>query len=349
MPAYPFQMKPSLRVIAALLVAVGLSVTSPPILAAGPRPEDAAKKSFDEGQKLFDEGRHEQAIGRFREAHAATGSPNARMMIARSLLLLGRLAEAYDEFAATRAEAAVKADTQRKYEATRDAASHELSKLEPKVGKVVVALAEPEGARVTLNGAPLPAERLGMPTAVMPGKVEVVVENSDGSTMRRGADVPGGQTKMIFVPPGGRGAEAKTPVGGGEAEAKTPVAPAPEQPPMQPAKTGGGVRVAGYVVAGLGVAGLGVFGVTKTLAQSKYTTIVEECGGKRCTDARYADVVDEGKRFDTIATASLIGGAASVAIGTVMIVVGGPKEAKRPTARIEVGPDGAMLRVGGVF
>ncbi|UQA62989.1 hypothetical protein [Polyangium aurulentum] len=331
-------MKTSLRVIAALLVAAGLSVTSPSVVAAGPRGEDAAQKSYDEGQKLFDAGRYEQSLARFREAYAATGSPNARLMIARSLMSLGRLPEAYDEFVATRTEAAAKDTTGRKYEVAREGATHYLGELEPKVGKVVVALAEPEGARVTLNGASLSADRLGVPVAVMPGKVEVVVESADGSTMRREAEVPGGQTKTIFVAPGGGQSEAKTPAGAGS-----------DPSTEEPTRTGGGVRIAGYVVAGLGVAGLGVFGVTTAMSQSKYDKMVEDCGGKRCTQMSYADVVDEGKRLDTIATASLIGGAAGVAIGAVMIAVGGPKEAKSPTARIEVGPGGAMLRVGGVF
>lgn len=331
------QMKTSLRVIAALLVAAGLSIPSPPALAADARGEAAAQKSYEEGNKLLKQGRHEEALERYRAAFAVTKSPNARLMIAHSLLLLGRLAEAYDEFAATRTEAAAKAETQRQYEEARDGAAHELALLEPRVGKVVVALAEPEGARVTVNGAPLAAERLGVPVAVMPGKVEVVVEGADGATLRREADVAGGQTKTIFVAPAGA-----------QSDAKNPVVPGPDKP-EEPAKSGGGVRVAGFVVAGLGVVGLGVFGVTTGMAQSKYDTMVEECGGKRCTDQRYAATVDEGKRLDTIATASLIGGAAALAAGAVMIAVGGPKDRKAPTARIEVGPGGAMLRVGGVF
>jgi hypothetical protein len=330
------QMKTSLRVIAALVVAAGLSIPSPPALAAPPRGEDSGQKLMDEGNKLHDQGRAEEALERFRAAYAATKSPNARAAIAGALLSLGRLAEAYDEFAATRAEAAAKAETNRKYEKTRDDAAHELSKLEPKVGKVVVALAEPEGARVTLNGALLPPERVGVPIAVMPGKVEVVVEGPDGPPMRREANIPAGQTKTIFV----------TPAGAPNDGAKPPAEPTV---PVEPTTTGGGVRVAGFVVAGLGVAGLGVFGVTTAMSQSKYDAMVEECGGKRCTDPRFEGVVDEGKRLDTIAMGSLIGGAAGVAIGAVMIAVGGPKEAKRPTARVEVGPGGAMLRVGGVF
>jgi hypothetical protein len=330
------QMKTSsLRVIAVLLVAAGLSIPSPPALAAPPRGEDTAQKAYNEGNKLIEQGRHEEALERFRAAYAATASPNARIMIARSLQLLGRLAEAYDEFAAVRAEAAAKAG---KYEGTGEDAANEQRKLEPRIGKVVVALAQPEGARVTLNGVSLPPERVGVPIAVMPGKVEVVVEGPDGPPMRREADVPAGQTKTIFVAPTG-----------GQSDAKTPVGPGPEKPPEEPTKTGGGVRVAGFVVAGLGVAGLGVFGVTTAMSQSKYDTMVDECGGKRCTDPRFEGVVDEGKRLDTIAMGSLIGGAACVAAGAVMIAVGGPKEAKRPTARVEVGPGGAMVRLGGVF
>ncbi len=316
--------------LAAFVVAAALALPSPSALAAPPKPPTAAaQRAFNEGQKLYDKGRHEDALARFRNAHAATNSPNARLMVARCLLALGKTLEAYEELTATRTEAATLAETQPKYEAARDSASTELAALDPKVGRVVVALSNPEGARVTLNGTALPTERLGVAIAVLPGKVVVEVEPAKGAKMQREETVAGGQTKTIIVGPG-----AEKP----RTEATKPV---PEET--------GSVRIAGFVVAGLGVVGLGVFGVTTGLAQDKYDGLVDRCGGKRCTDTRDAGVVDEGKRLEKVSVGALVGGVAGVAVGALMIALGGPRVAKKAEARIEVGPGGAFVRVGGSF
>ena len=325
----------SSRFVAAFVMAALLAGGGAPALAAPPPASGtaAAQKAFDEGQAFYDKGQHEEAIARFREAYAATKSPNARLMIASCLLAQGKLVEAYEELTATRIEAAALAEQQPKYERARDSAAAELAALEPKVAKVIVALAQPEGARVTLNGQPLPADKLGLAIPVLPGTVVVEVEPQKGARMVREEKVVGGHTKTIFVAPGAEGGPDKD----------KPVAPPP------PVTTGGGVRIAGYVVAGLGVVGLGVFGATTAMAKGKYDTLVEECGGKRCTDPRYGSVIDEGKQLDTIALGSLVGGAVGVAAGALMIALGGPKAAKRTEARIQVGPAGAFVRVGGAF
>ncbi|TKD01231.1 CDC27 family protein [Polyangium fumosum] len=321
------------RPLAAFVVAVQIAMSGAPALAAPTSASAAAaQKAFDAGQDLYDKGQHEEAIARFREAYAITKSPNARMMVARSLLALGKIVEAYEELAATRVEAAVLAQEQPKYERARDSAAADLAALEPKVAKVIVALAQPEGARVTLNGTALPAERLGVAIVVLPGKVVVVVEPAQGARMQREETVVGGQTKTIFVAPGA------------EAPKNEPITPAPAE-----STTGGGVRIAGYVVAGLGVVGLGVFGVTTAMAQNKYDGLIADCGGQRCREPRYADVIDEGKRLDTIALGSLVGGAVGVAAGALMIALGGPKGAKKTDARVVVGPAGAFVEVGGAF
>ena len=127
------------------------------------------------------------------------------------------------------------------------------------------------------------------------------------------------------------------------------------------------MRVAGYVVTGLGVAGMALFGVTGLMAQSKFKTLEEECGGMRCTDLKYADTVDSGKTLDVLATVGLIAGVSALTIGTTMIVFGGPSsedeatsasargsKQKTPasplgTAGISVSPAGASFRYAMTF
>jgi len=331
---------PGLR---ALLVALSLAAAAPSALAA---PDDApaaidAQRAFDQGQAALDRKDYQSALDAFRDAYTASRSPNARLLIAHCLRELGRLADAYNELEATRAEASTLAESQPKYAKTRDSARDELAALEPKIGKIVVALSDPSGTNVRLNGALLGAERLGVPIAVMPGAAHVEVEFPGKPIVRREEKVPAGQTKTVFVSPPGAGAEKGAPI------APTPAKPG--EPGKDEKKAGGGLRVAGFVVAGVGVLGLGAAGVTGLLAKQKYDGLVDACGGVRCTDPAQADTIDAGKQLETISTATLIGGAAAAAIGTVMIVIGGPKAKKLPEASVSFAPGSAMMRLGGSF
>jgi hypothetical protein len=298
-------MKPLLPVIA--MVAIGLAAT--PALG-----QPNARAEFDVAQKLFDEGRQAEALPRFRAAYQASKSPNARLMVARCLIAIGKTAEAYEEMAATTRDATARAEADPKYAATRDSAAAELALLERRVGAVV-----------TLNGAPLAADRLGVPVAVEPGKVVVEVSRASGKPDRREVTIGAGETKTVTF---AITAASSGPVG--------PIAPPPPPPPPQETR-GGGVRVAGFVVAGLGVAGMGLFAGAGLMANSKFATLQKECGSARCADPKYADTVDAGKTLDLLANIGLGVGAAGIASGALMIALGGPKKAP-PRAAWLIGP-----------
>jgi hypothetical protein len=156
--------------------------------------------------------------------------------------------------------------------------------------------------------------------------------------VRREETVRAGETKAITL-----------------AFSATPVSlPGPPQPPEQavpgPVKIGGGVRVAGIVIAVLGAAGMPSFGATYAIAQSKYDTLKSACGDARCTDPRYAGVVDTGKRMELASNVSLVAGAVGLGVGGAMIIFGGPSvkpsaKAGAPSgASIVFSPDG--IRIG---
>lgn len=307
---------------AALALAVSLACAASPSAAQPGKSAASALERFDAAQKLFDQGKHADALVLFQKVYEETKSPNARLMAARSLIALGKTADGYDELAATVREAAARAQSEPKYAKTRDAAAAELGVLEPRIGKIVVALADPS-ATVTLDGARLAPERLGVPTAVSPGKLTLVVTRGDGTSVRREETVRAGETRTITVVfPSG---PAAAPVG-------LPVAAPPKAAPSPvPEKSGGGVRVAGIVVAVLGAGGLGAFGATYAVAQSKYDSLKSSCGGARCTDPKYADVVDTGKRMELVSNVTLVAGAVALGAGAAMIIFGGPKAKAAPT------------------
>ncbi|MFS8065062.1 MAG: tetratricopeptide repeat protein [Byssovorax sp.] len=300
--------------------------------------EADGRVDFKDGQKLFDAGRQADALPLFRKAFAASNSPNARLMIARCLIALGKTAEAYEEMATTTREATARADTDPKYARTRDAAAAEMALLERRIGKLVVALAEPgAGAAVTLNGAPLGAERLGVAVAVQPGTMTIEATHPGDKPVRREITIGAGETKTVAI--------AFTSAAAAVVPAVTTM---PDTPPVEAKPQGGGVRIAGFIVAGLGAAGMGAFIGVGLAAKSKFAAVETECRNVRCTDPKYGSVIDSGKTLQTIANASLGAGIAGIVGGALMIALGGPSRAPLP-AQLEVGPTGARLRFEGTF
>src|SRR5690349_20206805 len=128
-----------------------------------PKPEaKAALEAFKDAQTKYEDKDYTGALEAATKAVELSGSPNARLYIARSLRELGRIAEAHAEMDRTLKEARDLADAKdSKYAATRDAAAAELALLDQKVGKIIVALADaPPNTSVTLNGTPLPASKV---------------------------------------------------------------------------------------------------------------------------------------------------------------------------------------------
>lgn len=328
-------------------LALAASVASPAAAAPAqePRARARAQADFDAAQRLFDRGKYAEALALFQRAHEATGSPNAHLMMARCLLALGRTADAYEAMAATAREATVQAEAEPKYVQARDAAAAQLALLEQKVGKIIVALADPSvKASVTLNGEPLSPERHGVPVAVEPGRMVILATAPGGSSVRREVDVRAGETKTValsFAPDVDRSVE---------------LAPEPrESPPLATAGAagaarGGGVRTAGIAVAGFGVAGMVMFGVAGAISQSKFATLEKECPQKPCTDVeKYGPLIDSGRLFDMLANVGLAVGITGLVGGGAMIAFGGPSKAPRPVASFDVSPGRAGLRVSGSF
>lgn len=297
---------------------------------------ESASQLFDSAQRLFDNRRHDQAIVLFRRAYETSKSPNAHLMIGHCLVALGKTAEAYEEMSATMREAAARAQNESKYAPTRDSAATQLALLEPKIGKVIILLAGEDASKVTLNGASLGADRLGTPVAVEPGTATIEATRADGKSTRREVTVRAGETQKISL-----------------RFNDTPGPPAAATAPPRnetPAGTrGGGVRTAGFAVAGVGVAGMAAFGVAGALVQSKLKTLQAECGAARCTDMKYAGVIDSGKTMALVANAGLAVGIAGIVGGGTMIIFGGPSAVPPAMASVELSPQGAMVRYTGTF
>ncbi|MEZ4442104.1 MAG: hypothetical protein R3B72_23625 [Polyangiaceae bacterium] len=306
------------------------------LLAVTPRASaDDAAEQFTKAVSLFDAEDYAAALPLFEGAFAVTESPNARLYVARCLVKMDRLVEGYREMAGTLALARKKAEEEPKYARTRDAAAAELAVLEPKIGKVVVALGDSEvGATIEVEGRRLTPEEVGLPVVVLPGNVEVVASAEGKEPFRTTVEVAGGGLETVAI---------------------VFRDPTPTETP-EPEEDGPGLgvlRIAGIAVAGLGVASLATFAATGVLAKSKFDEVEKACGGTRCTDLAYAEDIDSGKQLQTIANATLGIGLGLVAAGTLMIVFGGPSEDddSAPEAALSVVPlvGGGYVGVSGSF
>lgn len=316
----------------ACLACAGLVFAPEPAGAQGKTAPQA--DDFGAARALFNAGKYEEALPLLRSVYARSSSPNARLYLARCLRKLDRNVEAYDEMAGTVREATQRAEGESKYAQTRDSAAAELALMEPLVGKLVVALADPlPGTTVTLDGKPLETERLGAPLTVAPGDRVVEVTPPHGAVIRREVRVEAHATKTLALTMQG-----------------SPAAVASQGAPRAPSEvlTGGTMRKVGFGVAGLGVAGMGLFAVTGVLANQKFSELTKACGTLRCVDPKYGSTVDQGKMLDTLATAGLIAGAVGLVAGTAMIALGGPKVVP-PSAAITVVPGGGAVIYTGAF
>jgi hypothetical protein len=254
-------------------------------------------------------------------------------MVGNCLIALGKNTEAYAEMAETLKDATARAEKEPKYAKTRDSATTQLALLEGRVGKVIVHIEE-RGAEVTVNGARVPLDKLGTALAVDPGTVTIGAKHIDGRSVFQEKVVAAGKTETVdLVFSTGKAGDNHG----------SPLVPKPSQDPTPMAKSGG-VRVAGGVVLGLGVAGMALFGITGFMAKSRFATLETECGGARCTDAKYAAVVDSGKTLTTVANVGLGVGVAGIVSGALMMVFGGPSKPAAPAVAWTVSPNGAHFQ-----
>ncbi|MBW2524050.1 MAG: hypothetical protein JRI23_07740 [Deltaproteobacteria bacterium] len=320
--------------IVAALVASFVAVPSVAVAEGSP-----GAAEFKKGRQLYKKGAYDEALEQFRAALEASGSPNARLYVARALREVGDITESYREMKETLDDARERAESDPKYVKTRDSAAAELALLEPQVAKLVVAVAGADGAvELTVDGKPA---AVGKPIVLEPGDRMVVARAPGMVAAEQQVTVIGGETKTATL----------TLVAATGDEPPTDGEPAPGQPdqPEPDEPSGGAVRIAGFVVAGVGVASMVVFAITAAQAKSDFDTLNEECGGVRCTDPSYADTVDSGETMELVSHVTLGIGLAGIVAGSLMIIFGGPDEPAESTAGFAPLPGGGLLTWGGRF
>lgn len=339
--------RPGVLLVQLVLVALTVLLTHAASAAPPVDPATLAQARFDRGKVLQAKGLHEAALDELSASLALFDSPNARLLLARSLIALGRLDEGYIELGRAERVAADLATRARRYASTQAAAAQERRELEPRIARVRlevrsssagVALAAVE---LQLDGHLVPAGALGLELALMPGAHRLEARAERHEAARLELALAAGELHVVslvlpFVAP-----SASTPVSAvtpasavlpaSTSEVAPPVAPIddPGHPqftarplnrepapavvatPLEPTEA----HVATYVIAGgLTTAGLGAatFAVFGLLARDTHATLTAGCP-EGCS---MSETAADGRTQQTVANVAL-------AVGITGLVVGG--------------------------
>jgi len=314
-----------------LLLAFAICVASAGALAAGAAPESAteaqkkqATERFQAGSAAFQAGKFDEARAAFETSYATVASPNSHLMLARTLVKLGRLGEAYAHFDATIQEAEAAASHDPKYREAGETAKTELGELITNVGMIQVRTSpEQSSAKFRVEGRELDASAASRPIAVTPGKVTIELVMNGAATDQRVVDVAAGGTAVAdFSPP---------------AVAQPAPAPTEQTASAEVSSKKMGKRTIAYIAGGVGVAGLVTFAIFGSMNNSKFNDLEDQCQNKVCP-SNLKDDADTGQTYQTIANVGLFVGIIGLATGGAFYYLSTKENAPEASARRSMAP-----------
>ena len=322
---------PALMVVAALLAgglcaktafAEGASVTQ-----ASKKQKAEALKDYREGLKAFDAKNYELALKLLRQSHETVASPNSQLVIAHTLVQLGRETEAYRELQAAVRLAHELAKVDDKYAKTAEGAQKELDDLGKKLAFVVV---QPN-AQVTLGDQDVPHVEWGRPQPLRPGKVKVVVRHQGGEEVTTELDLAAGEHKDLSTapPPPPQPVVAQKP--------KPVVTVVREKNPDAVRK-----RTLAYATGAVGLAGVGMFAAFTILSSSINSR--EGCTGGVCPEGTLDNATVSGS-YQTLTFVGL--GVGVIGLGTsayLFATSSGDSSNEEPVAELAIGPGRVMVQ-----
>jgi hypothetical protein len=272
----------------------------------------AALALFRAGREAMARGDFESACKRFRESARLERAPGTLLNLGECSERLGRLASAWSAYSEVGDR--LPADDPR-----RDYARDKVAELSPRLARIQLRSGGAgERCTIVLDGTRVPMSAAEQPLPVDAGRRSLVLE-CEGRERANGEVVAiDGRIVEVGIEPGAKlrveaPRDTRPPVGGGGSSPLIPV---------------------GWVLGGIGLASLGVGAATGVLTIDRKGTVDELCSDDptpRCPPAG-VDAASEGSSFATVSTATFIGGAALLAAGATLLVVGSSVEPDRPQA-----------------
>jgi tetratricopeptide (TPR) repeat protein len=312
-----------------------------------PQRKAAAEALFNEGQKLLFHGEYDEARRRFEQSQALDSGVGTLLYLAQCYERLGRSASAWATYSSAYSLAKANGQAER-----ARVANERASRLEPTLAKLTVTVAarEPsEGFALTFDGKPLEAALINVPFPVDPGRYQLVARAFARTPWSTSIEIQAGQAQTVQVPvlepaPVAEQLPGTDPYAG-SAQGVAPLDRGAAFSPRQKAS---------LIVAAGGVAAIATGVVLGLVAQSKDHDSTAACASS-CVDTRRAEDLNESAR-DWALGANIAYG-----IGALGLITGGalyfwPDDdaALSPSRSVlgispRVGPDGALLTIGGVL
>ena len=307
----------------------GVSVTS--VARAESEADRAtARELAAEGNDALKKKNYETAEDRFRRADALVHAPTLVVDHARSLVGLGRFAEAYERYQLVLKEGAA-ANAPRGWKQAVKDAEREVQPLAAKIAWLTLSVKTPGEVHVWMDGREVSAEELGTRHAVDPGTRAV--------TARAAGFLPK-ETSLTLT-------------AGGETTLEIELEPAPPEP--TPVAVAAAPQVAAvapppakdrtwiYVAYGVGAAGLVTGATAGVLALGVRSDIDSECPDLHCTAKtpdQLSHMQNQKSKYQTLGVVSGVGfalGVAGAATGTALLLMQNKSESG-PNASARVVP-----------
>ncbi len=259
------------------------------------------------------------AADRLARADKLFHAPTITVGLARAHVGLGKLVAAQEEYSRVVHEPAPP-NAPAAFTAAIEDAGRELAALSRRVPGVIINLKGPEGARVTLDGAEVPAAAFGVKRPADPG-THVVRAGAVGCTPAEATVtlVEGGtETVSLELKPGPGGPLPAATLGIAE-----PPASGAAPLPGDAGGSGSLRRTIGFVALGVGGAGLIAGAITGGLALSKHSSLEAICKDSHCpanTESTNQPLIDSYTTVGNISTAGLAAGGALAAVGVILVV-----------------------------
>jgi hypothetical protein len=287
----------------------------------------SAVQLADEAGELYHAGRFAEALDRYERADALVRRHTIGLRIARCLARLGRMNEAAERYGAV-VRMALPADLAPEKQALQKEAiaqaESEREALRLRIPGVIVELAGPPGAIVTIDGQRLPAALIGVRRAIDPGTHHIEARSGAGTEVVT-RDVVLHEAEVVSVSLDLRGPGA-----------------APAVPLGDPARTR---RAMGFAGIGAGAAGIGVWIVSGALALAKNSVLQQpgSCGPELKCPSRLSADADTYNTERDVSSVGLIAGGVLAAAGVVLVLTAPRPEPSR-TYGVFAGPTGGGVR-----
>lgn len=270
-----------------------------------------AQQRFTRGRDLFDGGDYAAALEEFRAACSLSDSPNARLYLARSQAALHQYGDAMIAFELAERSARERASESPRYAETAEAARTEREALAATLGRLVLELpAGPADVEVYLDGARLPAAALGLAIWVVPGSHAVEARAPGHTASSESVTVTAGAEAHLALTLTPEETETATPTVVDDVVDDGPPAAVPSDPTL---------TIVGASLLGLGAVAVGVAVPLWVLADDRFRALEQGCTPTCAASLR--GVRDEGLAFEGASIGLLVGGAATLVVGGLLVLI----------------------------